>query len=306
MTTSAIGGRAPGARPATRRDALLPYVPLALAALVFAGLTAWWLIADSRIPDYDTSRHLGNTFALREAIAGGDILAPITQDNLNHYPPLLYLVGSLASAIVGEGIDAAIVGQDVVFVSLLAIGCFGAARLAYGTLAGALAATFALGTPMVTGMFHAYMLDAPQTAMVAVSVWLLIASRRFEAPGLAALAGAAAGGGMLLKATTAIVLCGFVLALVARGGWRNPLGLAAFALAGAVVALPWYIEHLDQVRGLTEGATASATPGVGAPSYVTPLRWSSENFGWYAWNFLNVQYLAPLTILFVTGAATAA
>ena len=161
------------------KDAALPHVPLALAALVFAGVTVWWLIADSRIPDYDTSRHLANAFAMREALATGDLLAPITQDNLNHYPPFLYLVGSLATAIAGEGIDAGIAGQDLVFVPLLVIGCFGAARLAYGSLAGGLAAIFALGSPMVASMFHAFMLDAPQAAMVAVTVWLLLASRRF-------------------------------------------------------------------------------------------------------------------------------
>jgi phosphatidylglycerol:prolipoprotein diacylglycerol transferase len=215
VTTVPIDAPTGRARRGERLRSLLPEWPLALPLLAFVGLTIWWLVADSRVVDYDTGRHLLYTFAMRDALAGGDLLAPVTFDNFNPYPPLLYLVGSVAMAIAGESIDAAIIGQDLVFVPLLVVGCYGAARIAYGRFAGAVAAAFALGAPMVVSMFHTYMLDAPQAAMVAVTVWLVLASRRFEAPGIAALAGLAAAGGMLLKPTTAIFLGGFVLAVVA-------------------------------------------------------------------------------------------
>jgi Dolichyl-phosphate-mannose-protein mannosyltransferase len=273
----------------------------------FLAVTAWWFAADSSILDWDSGRHIKYTWAMRTAIGNGDLLAPITLDNLNHYPPLMYLVGGIGMTIAGwQSIDSAMVAADLVFVPLLALGCWGAARLAYGELAGVLAAVFALGAPMVVSMFHMYMLDAPQAAAVAVTVWLVLVSRRFERVGVSALAGLAGTGAMLLKPTSAVFLAGFVAAVLARGGWRRPRGLAAFCAPAVVLALPWYIAQLQGVRGLTSGVVgASSGPGGAAVTYITPARWSEENVFWYAWNLLNLQLMAPLFVAFVAGTAAA-
>jgi 4-amino-4-deoxy-L-arabinose transferase-like glycosyltransferase len=253
--------------------------------------------------DWDSGRHVHYTWAMRTAIGEGDLLAPITLDNLNHYPPLMYLVGGIGMTIGGwQSIDSAMLATTFVFVPLLALGCWGTARLAYGELAGVLAAVFALGTPMVISMFHTYMLDAPQAAMVAVCVWLVLASRRFERVGLSALAGVAGSGAMLLKPTSAVFLVGLVATVLVRGGWRNPRGLGAFLAVGLILAGPWFVNHLSGVRGLTGGAVGASTgSGGGHVTFITPARWSEENFGWYAWNLLNLQLLAPLAIVFVAG-----
>src|SRR6202008_563 len=168
----------------------------------FLAVSLWWLVADASVLDWDSSRHVRNTWDMRTAISDGDLLAPITQDNINNYPPLLYLVGGIGMTIGGwQSLDSAMLALNLVFAPLLALGCWGAARQSYGELAGVLAAVFALGTPFVASMFHVYMLDVPQAAMVATTVWLLFASRRFERVGLSALAGVAGAGAMLLKPT---------------------------------------------------------------------------------------------------------
>jgi hypothetical protein len=282
------------------------YGLLAVVA-VFLGVSTWWVIADSRVFDWDSARHLSNTWAMRNALLDGDILAPVTLDNVNHYPPLLYLVGTIGMAFGGwQSTDSAVLAMNFVFAPLLALGVWGTARIAYGQLAGVLAAVFALGAPMVVSTFHLYMLDVPQASLVAVTVWLLLLSRRFERPGIAAVAGAAGAGAMLLKPTTAIFLAGPVLVILVRGGWRRWRGLAAFLAVGLVLAGPWYLVHLDSVVGLTRGASSEAGTAMAGTAYVTPPRWSVENALWYGWNLLNIQLLAPLFAFFVIGTACAA
>jgi 4-amino-4-deoxy-L-arabinose transferase-like glycosyltransferase len=271
------------------------------AVCVFLAVSVWWLAADNAVLDWDSGRHVWNTWAMRDALGRGDLLAPITQENLNGYPPLLYVVGSIGMALGGwRSVDAAMLAMNVVFVPLLALGCWAAARRAYGELAGVLAAIVALGAPIVVSTFHLYMLDVPQAALVAVSVALLLESRRFERTGIGALAGLAGGAAMLVKPTTAIALAGLFAAVLARGGWRQVRGVAAFLAAGAIVATPWYIAHFSQLHGVTVGAT-SATAGSGQHTYVTPPRRSVANWLWYGWDLLNVQLLAPLFVCFVCG-----
>lgn len=108
------------------------------------------------------------------------------------------------------------------FVPLLAVSCFGVGRLVYGSdLAGLLAALFALGTPMIISEFHEFLLDPQQAAIVAASVWAILACRGFERPGVAALAGILSGLAMLTKQTSIVFLAGPLAIVVARGGWRN-------------------------------------------------------------------------------------
>jgi hypothetical protein len=282
---------------------------LVAAIGAFLAVSAWWLAADSSILDFDSGRHVFNTWSMRTALGDGDLLAPITQENVNTYPPLLYLVGWLGMLFGGwQSIDSAMLAMNLVFVPALALGCWAAARIAYGELAGVLAAVFALGTPFVASMFHVYMLDVPQAGAVAATVGLVLASRRFEHVGLSAAAGVAGAAAMLLKPTSVIFLGGLLATVLVRGGWQNARGLAAFLLVGAALAAPWYVVHLDELQGLTTGAAGGPATGSGqggGTSYIAPPRMSLTNFAWYGWNLLNVQLLAPLTIAFAAGTVVA-
>jgi hypothetical protein len=82
-------------------------------------------------------------------------------------------------------------------------------------------------------------------------------------------------------------LAGFVVVLLARGGWRHWRGLAAAAVAFAIVALPWYLIHradLDE-----SFAYADVPPD--------PLRWSAANAAWFTWSHLNWQLWLPVSLL---------
>lgn len=295
----------PGARP--RRA---PAVVAAGLVAAFAGVTAWWLSQDRRVPDFDEGKHLNIAFFFHDLLDQGRLAGPFNESGT--YPPLVHLVGALGAFVGGVNLEAPVLTQNLVFLPILAFGCYLAGRIASGTgLGGLLAVVFALGSPIVVTQFHVFMLDGPQAAFVAAAVGLLLASRRFESLPLSALAGTAGALGMLCKQTTPLFLAGLVLVMLARGGWRNWHGLAAFLAPWLLLALPWYVVHLDDVRGLAEGATSIAPQGGGGdgggeappadPDSPTPARWSSNNAFWYTWAFLNHQYLLPLALFVAAG-----
>lgn len=70
-------------------------------------------------------------------------------------------------------------------------------------------------------MMHDFFIDTPQAAMVAVALWAMLASRRFERLSGATLAGALCGLALLTKETSVVFLAGAGAAVLVRGGWRH-------------------------------------------------------------------------------------
>jgi hypothetical protein len=276
------------------RPSLEALVAAALA-IVFMVITAIWLALDDRALDVDNGNHVLRAFEFRDRLAEGNILTPYTVDGA--YPPLVHLVGAVGALIGGIEVSPPILAINLVFVPLLVAGLYGAGRKAFGPRAGVLAAAFGLASPVIISQFHVALVDAPATALVAVSVWLLLESERFASWRWAALAGVAVGLGMLTKQTFPLFLVGFVAVVLLRGGWRHWRGLVAFAIPPLVLAAPWYITQFTRFTESVEGA-GGASPEA---SYVTPLRWTVNDLTWYVWNFLNIQFLAPLAFLFVIG-----
>src|SRR5271155_306135 len=209
---------------------------------VFIGLTCWWLTQDRSIPVYDAGGHLATAIRYHQMIQSGNLLEPF--ENALEYPPLAFLVGAFAMFIGGVNVSSPIIAENIVFASLLALGCYQTGRLLFGARAGLLAVIFVLGSPLLIAQFHVFMLDAPETALVAVSMWLILASEDFSRGRMAGLAGLAVGCGLLIKAQFPFFVAGIVLAALTRGGWRHWRGLVAFAAVPLVLAAPWYIDHL--------------------------------------------------------------
>jgi 4-amino-4-deoxy-L-arabinose transferase-like glycosyltransferase len=271
--------------------------PLLAGALgvAFLAITAVWLALDDRALDFDNGRHVLRSFEFRDRLAEWHLLEPYTAEG--DYPPLVHLVGAAGTLIGGVEVSPPILAINLVFVPLLVAGLYGAGRKAFGPRAGVLAAAFGLACPVIISQFHVGLVDAPATALVAVSVWLLLESERFANWRYAGLAGLAVGLGMLTKQTFPLFLAGFVAVALLRGGWRHWRGLVAFAIPPLVLAAPWYIGQLTRFTESVEGA-GGASPEA---SYVTPLRWTVNDFTWYVWSFLNIQFLAPLALLFAIG-----
>jgi hypothetical protein len=267
---------------------------------VFLGITSWWLTQDRSIPIFDAGLHLNLALLVHHELGAGRLENALT---LSHpYPPFAYLIGSLGILIGGVGVAPPILAENFVFVPLLALGCYKLARLAFGPMAGLLAVVFALGSPLLISQFHVFMIDAPETAMVAVSVWLIVATEGFARMRRCALAGLAVGLGMLTKEPFAIFVLGIVGVTAMRGGrscWR---GLLVFAVVALAIALPWYLHELSELQVINNEATASSSAlAAHAISGTAPPRLSPTNLEWYIWNLINAQLYLPLFLFAAIG-----
>ena len=284
-------------RPGRTRRAMNWYAwGVVLVTTTFITLTCWWLTRDRSIPVYDAGLHLRRAITFHDWLIAGRISRPFSFPS--QYPPLGYLVGAGSALIGGVNVASPIVGENFVFVPLLTLGCYQTGRRLFGAHAGLLAAVFVLGSPLLIAQFHVFMLDAPATALVAVSIWLILASEDFGRTRVAALAGLAVGCGLLTKAPFPFFVAGIVLVALARGGWRHWQGLLAFAFTAFVVGAPWYLAHLSEVPTIVHVAGGDQV----ATSHRPPTL-SLTNLSYYLRSTLNSALLAPLFILVLVGAA---
>jgi 4-amino-4-deoxy-L-arabinose transferase-like glycosyltransferase len=270
------------------------------ATTLFVALTCWWLTQDHAVPFGGGAQHLFAAIRFKEAIAAGHPLTIFNQHG--YYPPAIRLFGALALLIGGMHVATAVLAQNLVFVPLLALACFQVGRMLAGPRAGLLAVVFALGAPLVAEQFHVFMLDAPEAALVAVAVWLILASERFARVGIAALAGLVLGVALLTKQFSPLYLVGLLAAVVVRdGGWRNRRGLAAFVGVVLVVAGPWYLRHIGEWKTWGSAAgSGSETETTFTPASMPP-RFSGANVTWYGWATLNALLFAPLAAFAAVG-----
>ncbi|MDP2709992.1 MAG: glycosyltransferase family 39 protein [Solirubrobacteraceae bacterium] len=295
-------GERPGRAARVRRLLLTPEAGVVAIVLVFLAISAWWLSRDLRIVNPDNAKHINIALQWYLALEAGNPGEPLRIYNV--YPPGTHIVGALGAFLFGFKVPGVAMAQNLVFVPLLALGCYGTARIAFGRRAGLLAAAFALGTPMVISMFHQSLPDVPMAAMVAVTVWLLLASDRFSRVGLAAAAGLAAGLGMYTKSTFVLFVVGIVAMLFLRGGWRNWRGVLVFvAVAGAVTA-PYYLDQFTAIEAQATGHLTSPLP-IWYDGLPYPGRGSIDNYTWYFWSLINNQLYLPLALFFFAGAVWA-
>jgi 4-amino-4-deoxy-L-arabinose transferase-like glycosyltransferase len=268
------------------------------ACAVFVLVSVWWLTQDNRVPDFDSGIHMVYAIVAWSEMTSGHLTQPFT--DYNTYPPLVHLLGTLTIYLGGIHPMAMILASNIVFVPLLAFGCYGVGKVVAGPRAGLLAGLFALGTPMFVSMMHGFDLDPAEAAMVAVSVWAILESRRFERIGVSVLAGVLCGLALLTKETAVVFLAGVLAVVLLRGGWRHWRGLLGFVFGLENVAGPWYIYHATQLL-----STLTSIGGLAPNSLQAPPRWSARNAGWYVWNLLNEQTLTVFAVLFLIGVAIA-
>lgn len=275
------------------RYALAGGLFVGLLVLVFLVQCWWWVAHDARVPDFDTAKHVGWAFDIRDAFARGDL--GYWFGSFTAYPPLVHVVGAVGLLVGGISIGSAVIAADLVFIPLLAVALYCCGRRLGGIRVGAAAVVFALGAPLLIAQAHVFVLELPETALVAATLWGLVASERFARPLPACAAGVACGLGMLAKPTFPFFVFGALVVLLVRGGWRQARGLAWFFGAAAVVGAPWYLRHVVQLGETFAYATQPPRPP----------RFSVSNLTWFGWDQINGQVFVPLLAFALIGAVWA-
>lgn len=292
-----------------RRLQLRPQAGIAaLAALLFIGLSIWWLLYDKHVPGGDATLHLWSALTVGDMIGSGDFgsILELGPTDSTFYPPLVHAVGGIAAALDLRIEDWGTIAVNIVFVPLLAAGCYLTGRLVYGPTAGMLAAIFALGSPLVLSLFHDFLLDAPLVAMIAITVWALLASDRFSKTSTTVLAGALVGLALLVKPIAPVYLIGPVVVMLLGGGWRQWRNLLLGAAALLIVAGPYYAIHLGDLISISGDAASGDVGPAGAfnVEFSNP-RFTLDAVTWYGWIAVNNQYFVPLMALFLIGTVLA-
>ena len=140
----------PASERATRRVSGYAWGVTGVTA-AFIAETGWWVSQDRSIPIFDAGAYLTQAVVFHRWLSVGHLLKPFTfiSPHPPAHPPLAPLVGASATFVGGVNVASPIVGQNLVFVPLLTLGCYQTGRLLFGERAGLLAALFALGSPLL-------------------------------------------------------------------------------------------------------------------------------------------------------------
>ena len=293
--------------PAPRGALSAAAVALVLAALIFAhGIVNYRIARADRLPlfkDLAHNSHMGLIWNVRLSPWVPDRPA----DTITSYPPLFFLSTPFFYHIFGEGSVGAAM-TNILYLALLLLATYKIGRHLYSRNAGILAALLLSLFPQIYGQARVPMLDLSLTAMVAVSVWLLLETDHFRRTGWTLLLGLSMGLGMLAKWTYPIYVagpCAWYLWQSWRAGptvvrrlrllprWLNVL-LAI--LLGLGLAALWYVPNMSGVKAHLFDASQHVNIDVVG-------RWSPGNILFYFHHLYLAQVLDFFFILFLASAA---
>lgn len=267
------------------------------------GINLIWLSLDTRPPLWDMAYHQSCAYDYYqlfgdlslERLRGAPQLSGV-------YPPLVHLlIGILYLAFHPGPHIAVLVNLPATFLLLWATSVI-AFRQA-GEKAARLAPTLLSFYPFMIWMSRETVLDYTLSALVALSIMLLILSNDFESRRHSLLFGLSLGLGMLAKWTfIAYIIFPFALLFLRRstlGRWERLRNALDAVILGILVSLPWYLPNLPRLRSyFPENMAMGAAEG-------EPPVLSLQSFIYYLRLLEGYQLFAPFFVLFLFGAARA-
>jgi 4-amino-4-deoxy-L-arabinose transferase-like glycosyltransferase len=235
---------------------------LALLIVVQSAVNWSWLSTNLVVLGWDRPRHL------IESLVYNDMLKQVSFDSLfrtltysGYYPPLFHLSVVAFYRLFGVSMDVA-VAVNFVHLAVLLVSVYGIGREIGGSRVAILATFIACTLPMVFAMSRYTYIEFSLTAMVALSVWLLLLSRGFTSKRYSWLFGLSVGLGLLAKWTFVLFVFPALLVVILRAGSLSGLqkGVRAFSLdtkwfaasAGLalIVSMGWYVPNIQRVSEL--------------------------------------------------------
>lgn len=240
---------------------------LILAVVAFEAANNWvWLSRNSVIPGWDRPAHLGRSLAYYAA------LTPLTWQGLFKAsvldpirPPLFPASATPLYWLFGLSEDVATMVNIVYWLVLLA-SVYGLGTHLGGWRLGMAGVLLTALTPLLYAMSRSFYFEFALAAIVALTLYLLVASRGFEQRRASLGLGLALGLGFLttrtypifvaLPVAVAILRSGVIRSLWhrLRGGLRLSLADLLIAVGGGVaLAALWYLPNRSQAQDLVLG-----------------------------------------------------
>ena len=221
---------------------------LTLCLFVFhACLTCLWLKKNIFTPYWDEARHLTVAINYFRNFPSLFINYSDVGFNLGHsfvYGPLFYLTSVFLKLLLNIPYDCLAL-TNILFTGLLFFSVFRIGETISGKRAGFFAVLILSFYPIIYGMSRKFMLDYSLTAVLCLSVYLLIKSDYFRNIKYVIFFGLSFAAGLLIKLSFFLVLAGPLFYLTYLSLKKNPrifiFNYIVFIIIGLGIPLAWYI-----------------------------------------------------------------
>jgi 4-amino-4-deoxy-L-arabinose transferase-like glycosyltransferase len=245
----------------------LSLVLLVLGLILFHAINNWiWLTKNVASRGWDRMNALVNSLLYSDTLSRISLHALFkasVQDEVR--PPLFATSMALMYKFFGVSTDVAVM-VNVVYLAILVAASYGIGKKLGTRWSGLLSAFLVVALPLVFSMSRYAYFEFALTALVALSVYLLLASDGFQKRRNALLLGLVLGLGALLKRTFPVFVLGAIGVAALQAGllpkfwsrlhrkphirWRD-VGLALGG--GLLLSALWYLPNQDLAQALPTG-----------------------------------------------------
>lgn len=269
-------------------------IPLVLAFAYLALSNVIWTARDTRPPFWDMAAHGSGALRIYDAVAqsGLGAIGVISSEHLTGpYPPFYHAIIAATWSIFGKSVRVARLA-NLIPIAILMLATYGIGLSLLEPWPAAIAAVLVSFYPVMLWLSRETMIDYWLTALVALSMWVLLKTREFSERTWSIAFGVAAGLGMLTKWTFVFFLI-LPAVWLARRNWRNA---AVAAVIAAAIGAYWYIPSLGILGNfLNVNAAGGMFEG-------DPERLSLSAVVFYVRALEGYQIFFPLFCIFIAGA----
>lgn len=225
-----------------------------MTALMGAALFRFFrIVLQDRVPPVHDPlglRHLSNLLYYSITRAGVSFDDFLSAASHNIYPPLIHYTALPFIALLGPVNGPA--ASMSFYLCVLVLSTFGIARHVAGPRAGLAASVFVLLTPHIDSFSRIYMADFPLTALVAMTVYLLMKTDGFSRRSIVIFLGLVVCIGMFTKQTF-LIFAGFPIVFVAVASLTRAKAksrkqviwnLVIFSLLASAIPILYYLPNL--------------------------------------------------------------